>query len=71
MGYRKRSLDVPIPTRPESLLDDPDHWRREARQMRAFAETASAANRETLLKIAAEYDVLVERAERRLAEKEP
>ena len=47
------------------LLNDPEHWRESADQMRPLAEGATGANRESLLKVAGEYDKLAERAAKR------
>jgi hypothetical protein len=48
------------------LLDDPKHWRTRAKQARAIAaEMKDPDNQRTMLDIAAHYDVLAERAERR------
>jgi len=57
-------------SRPESLLDDPDHWRRQAQQIRNLAEGVAGERRENLLQIARDYDKLVLKAERRVADGE-
>jgi hypothetical protein len=49
-----------------SPLTDPEHWLKNAAEMRAFAAlAASGENKESLLKIAAEYEKLAQRAARR------
>ncbi len=41
------------------LLDDSDHWRKRAKEMRALAEIATKKDvKEALLRIASEYDGL-------------
>jgi hypothetical protein len=52
--------------RDRSLLKDPDHWRRGAVEMRTFAETAQGDARAGFLRIAAEYEQLADRAEKRI-----
>lgn len=50
----------------KSLLNDVDHWRKSAADMRAFAGMATTAeSRESFLKIAAEYEKLATRAAER------
>ena len=55
-------------TRPDQqgLLSDPEHWRRQAAEMRRLAEGSRDDLRTSLLKIAIEYDRIAERAEKRL-----
>jgi hypothetical protein len=55
-------------TKPEQqgLLSDPEHWRRQAAEMRRLAEGSRDDLRTSLLKIAIEYDRIAERAEKRL-----
>jgi len=49
-----------------SHINDPKHWRDRAEAMRALAEeTADANARETMLRVAADYEKLAERAARR------
>ena len=49
-----------------SLLDDPEHWRSRAEEARSVAEQLSDPEaKRTMLRIAAEYELLAERAERR------
>jgi hypothetical protein len=48
---------------PASYINDPNHWRERAAEMRKLAEgVTDGAARESMLRIAAEYDRLVERA---------
>jgi hypothetical protein len=50
----------------KSLLNDADHWRKSAADMRAFAGLAkNPESRESFLKIAEEYDKLAARAVKR------
>ncbi len=47
-------------------INDPDHWRQRAREMRKMAnETGDPSAKASMLKVAAEYDRLAERAEQR------
>jgi len=49
-----------------SLLDDPEHWRSRAEEARSVAEQPSNPEaKRTMLRIAAEYELLAEQAERR------
>jgi hypothetical protein len=49
-----------------SHINDPEHWRQRARDMRKLAEgVKDDAARQTMLRIAADYDRLAERAELR------
>jgi hypothetical protein len=49
----------------QSYLDDPEHWRARAVQVRALADQVSNLRaREALLKLAAEYELLADRAQR-------
>jgi hypothetical protein len=51
-------------------INDPKHWRERAEQARVHAEQISdPKSRKTMLKIAADYDELARRAEKRLAAK--
>jgi len=48
---------------PASHINDPDHWRQRAAEMRALAnDMKESSARETMLRIAADYDKLVARA---------
>jgi hypothetical protein len=49
-----------------SLLNDPDHWRKSAADMRDLAQISEGTARDSFIKIAAEYDKLAERAKARL-----
>jgi hypothetical protein len=49
-----------------SLLDDPEHWRSRAEEGRSVAEQLSDPEaKRTMLRIAADYELLAEQAERR------
>lgn len=51
----------------DSHVNDPKHWRDRAKETRSFAErTNEAGARETILRIAADYERLVSRAGERL-----
>jgi hypothetical protein len=56
---------VPIP------INDPKHWRDRAEEARAHAEQMTDRDtRQTLLKIAEDYEELARRAENRLRQRE-
>ena len=49
-----------------SHINDPAHWRSRAEEMRALAESAKDdAAKETMLRVAKDYERLAERAEKR------
>jgi hypothetical protein len=51
---------------PASFINDPEHWRQRAEQMRALAgEVNDEQAKETMLRIAKDYERLAERAEQR------
>ncbi len=51
-----------------SFINDPKHWRERAEQMRTIAEeTHNPLAKETMLRIAQDYEHLAQRAEARLA----
>ena len=51
---------------PASYINDPGHWRERAAEMRKLAEDVTdSAAKETMLRIAADYDKLAERADLR------
>jgi hypothetical protein len=53
-----------------SVADDPAHWQKRADEIRQLAEKVSdAKERETLLKLAVDYDKLAQRAASRQKEK--
>jgi hypothetical protein len=52
--------------RDQSLLNDPEHWRKQADEMRRLAATSRDDVRAGLLRVALEYDALADRAEQRL-----
>jgi hypothetical protein len=51
-----------------SLLNDPEHWKKQAAEMRKLAAGSRDDVRASLLKIADEYDALVRKAEKRRSE---
>ena len=49
-----------------AVINDPDYWRKRAEEMRALSEEMnSVEGKRMLLKLAAEYEELAERAEER------
>jgi hypothetical protein len=51
---------------PASLVNDPEHWRDRAREKRALAERLrNELAKQTMLRIANDFDRLAERAEER------
>jgi hypothetical protein len=49
-------------------INDPEHWRRRAVEMRVLAENATDVSaRETMLRIAEDYEELARRAQNRSA----
>jgi len=50
---------------PASYINDPNHWRRRAAEMRALAADANAEARTAMLRLAADYDRLAARAAQR------
>src|SRR5262249_16700830 len=53
-------------TMPASYINDPDHWRQRAEEMRALAAEMNEEERKTvMLRLAADYDRLAERAAQR------
>jgi hypothetical protein len=52
---------------PASLINDPEHWRDRAREKRELAERLrNEQAKQTMLRIANDYERLAERAEERL-----
>ena len=50
----------------QSHLDDPDYWRDRAAQVRALADDVNNQKaRDVILQIAAEYEILADRAQER------
>jgi hypothetical protein len=49
-----------------SLLNDPEHWRKQAVEMRALAEGSRDHVRGSQIKLSIEYDRLADKAEQRL-----
>ena len=59
------ALGTPLPM-PAHFINDPKHWRDRAEEMRRLATAmADERTRETMLRIAADYDNLARRAEER------
>ncbi|HEY7662730.1 MAG TPA: hypothetical protein VH934_06380 [Xanthobacteraceae bacterium] len=53
---------------PSSFVNDPKHWRDRAEETRALADQMSdETSRQMMLRIAADYEHLAERAEQRMA----
>jgi Arc/MetJ-type ribon-helix-helix transcriptional regulator len=50
---------------PASYINDPDHWRRRAAEMRALAADANEEAGTVMLRLAADYDELAARAAQR------
>ena len=51
---------------PVSVINDPQHWHERAAEMRKLAEDVNdSAAKETMLRIATDYDRLAERADLR------
>jgi hypothetical protein len=51
------------------IIDDPEHWRDRAREMRALAvQVADPVSKDAMLVIAMNYDKLALRAEKRLGD---
>lgn len=51
---------------PSSYLNDPEHWRERAKEVRAMAEDmADPASKQKMLDVAADYEHLAKRAEDR------
>jgi len=51
---------------PSLLLDDPEHWRSRAEEARSVAEQLSdPESKQTMLRIAADYERLAEHAKQR------
>ena len=49
----------------QSHLDDPEHWRKRAKELRALAEQASNSARGHILTMIEDYELLAERATQR------
>jgi hypothetical protein len=53
---------------PAHIMDDPDHWRRRAKEVRALAEESRDRQMQALMfRVAADYDGLALRAEERIS----
>jgi hypothetical protein len=49
-----------------SYINDPEHWRKRAEEMRSLADDINdEKTKQTMLRIAADYERLAERAEER------
>jgi hypothetical protein len=57
---------MPNKTKRESLLSNPQHWRKSAVEMRTLAEISAGEVKTSLLRIATEYDLLAQRADNRV-----
>ena len=54
-----------------SYINDPEHWRNRAEEMRSLAETVTdAIAKQTMLRIAWDYEHLAQRAEKQCASSE-
>lgn len=54
------------------LLNNIQHWRTRAKEIRVIAETIlERASREALLRVANDYELMAHRAEQRVKQKEP
>ena len=57
---------------PASFINDPEHWRQRAEQMRALAqEIGDAQTQQTMLQLARDYERLAQRAVQRSGEPPP
>jgi hypothetical protein len=52
---------------PAAFINDPQHWRARAEEMRTLADQMSdEASRQMMLRVASDYERLAERAEQRM-----
>jgi hypothetical protein len=65
-GRRGQRTSATEPKLPASFINDPEHWRARAEEMRRLAEDMKdAATKEMMLHIARDYENLAVRAEER------
>ena len=66
MFEARQAGDLEGSSMPSVFLNDPQHWRDRADQMRALAsESSDPESRTIMLRVANDYDLLARRAERR------
>jgi hypothetical protein len=66
MFEARQAGDLEGSSMPSVFLNDPQHWRDRADQMRALAsESSDPESRTIMLRMANDYDLLARRAERR------
>jgi len=66
MFEARQAGDLEGSSMPSVFLNDPQHWRDRADQMRLFLnDSATTESRTIMLRVANDYDLLARRAERR------